>query len=152
MKKNISHLTTINSFGEVEVIDIEEFVPPTRKELQFQIRPGLEHLDIPLVGKGVRVRYGLNSLTLERIINIPKKLKMPVSSDRSYYLSNGKIFNTVVFTSKVNLVFFSSGELDYIKSNQEIYRVYNELTKKAMILVRKYKLNDLMKQIQHLEK
>lgn len=150
--KNIAHLTIVNSTGSIELIDLEDFLPPSRKELQYQRQEIYEYLDIPLISRGTRFQLCANAIILHRVLNVPTRFKIPVSATKEYSVEQGKRFQKISVSAKIQFVFLKSGEIDYLSTNKLIFEKYNELTQKAMVIARKFKLSHLIKEIQHLEK
>lgn len=150
--KNTSHLTIVNSTGSIELIDLEDFLPPNRKEIRYQKHAMYQYLDIPLISRGTRFQICNNGIILHRILNIPSRFKIPESPKRDYLVEQGKRFQKISVSEKIPFIFFKSGEIDYVATNISIFENYNKLTQKAMIIARKFKLSNLIKEIQHLEK
>lgn len=149
---NSTHLTIINDLGTIELISLDDFLPPSKKEFEYSKNAMYQYLDIPLISRGTRIQICDKAIILHRIINFPKTLNIPESPNREYFLEQGKTLKKLRMSEKVNFIFLHSGEIDYLNTNRLIYQAYNELTSKVMILARKFKLSHLIKEIQFLEK
>jgi hypothetical protein len=149
---NKTHLTIVNDLGRIELIDIDNFLPPSKKEFEYSRSAIYQYLDIPLISRGTKIQICDKAIILHRIINIPKNLNIPESSNKEYFLEQGKTRKKLIMSQKVNFIFLSSGEIDYLNTNRLIYQSYNELTSRVMVLARKFKLSHLIKEIQFLEK
>lgn len=148
---NKTQLTIINNLGTIELINLDDFLPPSKKEFEYSKNAMYQFLDIPLISKGTRIQICEKGIILHRVINIPKKLSIPQSENGEYFLEQGKTLKKLRMSEKVSFIFLHSGEIDYLNTNRLIYQSYNELTSRVMILARKFKLSHLIKEIQFLE-
>lgn len=138
-------LTVEHPFYGKQVIDIDAYVPPTAKELIYDRVGDKYWLDIPLQGKGVRVKFSVSYLILYRMLNIPKDLFIPGVPTYQF-----KRFRKLIKSKKVTYVLNKAKEVDTIRTNLKIYEAYNELTKELMILARQYKVEHLNRDIKFL--
>ena len=73
---NKTQLTIINDLGRIELINLDDFLPPSKKEFEYSKNTMYQFLDIPLISKGTRIQICEKAIILHRTINIPKKLNI----------------------------------------------------------------------------
>lgn len=128
-----------------ESIELNNYIPPTKKELIFKENPG-RFLELPCLHKGIEVKISTNYLIMTRFLSVPKNLIIP---DKIVW--KFPKYNKIALSKKIPYI-KRGKEIDIILTNRVIIETYNELTKEIMVIARKYKIKTLLKDINYLAK
>ena len=122
----------------LQSIELNNYIPPTRKELIFKENPE-KFLDLPCLHKGVEIKISTNYLIMTRFLSIPKNLIIPTKIVWKF-----PKYNKIALSKKISYI-KKGKEIDIILTNRAIIETYNELTKEIMTTARKYKIKTLLK-------
>lgn len=140
-------LTVEHPYYGRQTIDIDNYIPPTKRELIYDELGDKQWLKIPMLHRGIEIKLSTTYLIIYRLLNIPKNLFIPNIPTYQF-----KKHRKIIVSKKVPYILLRNKEIDVIATNKLLIDEYNNLTKEVMIKAREYKIIHLNKDIEFLNK